>query len=95
MIKKGHIYKQGKGVNQKTSERLVVLTAEYFRWYHDEAELRSGKFLGSIPLQYVYNCVASRMAAGEHPAISIGATLWISKEGKEEGKRDFFFGCKD
>ena len=69
------------------------MTTEYFRWYHDEAELKSGSFLGSVPLEYIYNCVASKMASGEMPAMSIGATLWMSRDGKEEGKRDFFFGC--
>lgn len=59
IIKKEMLTKQGKGANKKASHRLVVVDSRNFRWYHNETEMKSGKFLGSVPIQFIYQTVAS------------------------------------
>lgn len=40
VIKKGFIFKQGRGANKNTQSRLVTLSTQHFRWYHNEEEVR-------------------------------------------------------
>ena len=88
-----NLKKQGQGANQNTSARLCTLDATNFRWYHDADEFKAGTYLGSIPVYYIYQTVASSMARGQDPAFSISSSQWNNKKRQEEGPRDFFFAC--
>jgi hypothetical protein len=48
IIKSEYITKQGQGTNKKTSDRLITIDSCFFRWYHNEQEMQSGQYLGSI-----------------------------------------------
>ena len=56
-VKKGYLSKQGHGANKKLSRRLITVSPYELRWYHDEEELASGAYLGSIPMENVYQVI--------------------------------------
>lgn len=87
------IYKQGQAANKKTSKRLCTIDAKNFKWYHNRKELEDKTPLGVIPLQFIYQVVASKMAWLENPSFSISTTQWFNKHEEDEGRRDFFFAC--
>lgn len=88
-----YIYKQGQAANKKTSSRLCTIDSSYFRWYHNEKELKAGTYLGSVPIQFIYQTVSSKMAWVEKPSFSISTTQWFDKYSNDQGRRDFYFAC--
>ena len=101
-ILKEKLVKQGDAVNKKTSDRLVTLDANKLQWFHDDTELQSGDFLGSIELRFIYNVIKSYQDHNERPAFMLGVTMWnkgidrgAKRVVKEKGKREFFFSCED
>ena len=70
------------------------MDAHNFRWYHNEDEFKVGAYLGSIPLQFIYQTVASKLDSGNsESAFSISTSQWFNKSKAEMGMRDFYFAC--
>lgn len=49
--------------------------------------------LGTIPLQYIYQLIPSRMEQTGEDAISFHASIWFKKK-QELEEREFVFGCR-
>ena len=95
-ILKEMMHKQGEKINKNTSERLCTLDAEKLQWFHDDHELQTGKYLGSIELRFVYSVLKSYQEHNTRPAFMLGVTMYRDKTHKEvEKKREFFFSCAD
>ena len=94
IILKDKLYKQGDAVNKNVQPRIVSLTQQCLKWYHNnEHEFEIDKYMGKVDPPFIYDVVKSKQHGNERPAFMISVTMYIDKKGEEKSKRNIFFSC--